>query len=308
MSERRTSSFSAYNEGNETPIDFAPIRAESRHAVRPEGKATDAEAAEKEPRRLRRWLFVLVVIGLSGIFINQYRGVISDSIAIVGEQLPALNLPDFDRPVINKPINTVRLESPLHRVTEQEVRTLLARYTESGFLGVDVQDLRDELELNPWVARATVRRVWPDGLVIMIDEHRPIARWGQTALLNEQGEVFTPTMRGPEVDLPGLSGPEGSEAMVWAMFEQINQQLSAIEMKLNEISVDARGSWNGQVVGGPTLRIGREDIDERITRFVRLVKGGLAEQLANAETIDLRYSNGISVSNKSDATEAVARR
>jgi cell division protein FtsQ len=307
MSEHRTSSFSAYNEAQETPIDFAPIRAESRHAVRPEGKTFD-EADVQAPRRLRVWLVLVFVLGFSGIVANQYRGEISDSIAVFAQQIPVIELPDFDRPVINKPINTVRLESPLHRVTEQEVRMLLARYTESGFLGVDVKDLRDELELNPWVDSATVRRVWPDALVIMIDEHRPIARWGDHSLLNERGEVFSPTMRGSEVDLPALSGPDGSQTLVLAMFEHFNAMLSATEMALHTISVDARGSWSAVVADGPALRIGREDLDERVTRFVRLVNGGLAEQLANAERIDLRYSNGISVSNKTDATGSVASR
>jgi cell division protein FtsQ len=307
MSDRRTGSFSAYNEGHETPIDFAPIRAESRHAVRPEGKAIDAES-DKAPRRLRGWLVLILLVGLSGIAANQFRGEISDSIAVLAQQLPVVDLPDFDRPVINKPINTVRLESPLNRVTEQEVRMLLARYTESGFLGMDVQDLRDELELNPWVERATVRRVWPDELVIMIDEQRPIARWREGSLLNEHGEVFSPPMRGSETELPLFSGPEGSESLVRANFEHFNTLLSAIDMRLHTISVDARGSWSGVVADGPVLRIGREDVEERMTRFVRLIKGGLAEQLANAETIDLRYNNGISVSNKTDVTGSVASR
>jgi cell division protein FtsQ len=307
MSDRRTGSFSAYNDGHETPIDFAPIRAESRHAVRPEGKAVDAES-DKAPRRLRGWFVLVLLVGLCGIAANQFRAEISDSIAVLAQQLPVVELPDFDRPVINKPINTVRLESPLHRVTEQEVRMLLARYTESGFLGVDVQNLRDELELNPWVESATVRRVWPDELVIMIDEQRPVARWGEASLLNEQGEVFSPPMRGSETQLPLMSGPEGSESLVRANFEHFNTMLSAINMRLHTISVDARGSWSGVVADGPVLRIGREDVEERMTRFVRLIKGGLAEQLANAETIDLRYSNGISVSNKTDATGSVASR
>jgi cell division protein FtsQ len=79
-------------------------------------------------------------------------------------------------------------------------------------------------------------------------------------------------------------------------------------MRLHTISVDARGSWSGVVADGPVLRIGREDVEERMTRFVRLIEGGLAEQLANAETIDLRYNNGISVSNKTDTTGSVASR
>jgi cell division protein FtsQ len=307
MSERRTSSFSAYNDAQETPIDFAPIRAESRHAVRPQGKTVDDDAVQG-PRRLRVWLVLVLALGLSGIVANQYRGEISDSFAVFAQQIPMPDLPDFDRPVINKPINTVRLESPLHRVTEQEVRMLLARYTESGFLGIDVQNLRAELELNPWVDRATVRRVWPDELVIMIDEQRPIARWGEHALLNARGEVFSPPMRGSEGDLPALSGPDGSETVVLEMFEHFNAMMSAIAMELHTLSVDARGSWSAAVADGPVLRIGRENLDERVSRFVRLVKGGLAEQLANAERIDLRYSNGISVSNKTDATGTVASR
>lgn len=307
MSDHRTSSFSAYNDAQETPIDFAPLRAEGRHAVRPEGKVVDVDAV-RAPRRLRTWLTMVLVLGLSGIAINQYRGEISDTLAGFAEQLPVLDLPDFERPVVNKPINTVRLESPLDRVTEQEVRMLLARYTESGFLGVDVQDLRDELELNPWVDRATVRRVWPDGLVIMIDEQRPLARWGEYSLLNERGEVFSPPMRGSEIELPALSGPVGSESLVLAKFEHFNAMMSAIEMKLHTISVDARGSWSAVIADGPVLRIGRENLDERVTRFVRLVEGGLAQQLANAERVDLRYSNGISVSNKTEATGSVASR
>lgn len=312
MSERRPGSFSAYSGSQETPTDFAPIRAESRDAVRPEGKVTD-EQAEPTKRRLRGWLVLLLVVGLGGIAINHYRGILADSLAAVAEQIPALNLPglnlpDFNRPVINRPINTVRLESRLESVTEEEVRLLLARYTESGFLGVDVQDLRDELELNPWVARATVRRVWPDALVIRIEEEQPIARWGDTELLNAEGAVFAPPMRGNESELPALQGPAGAESIVLARYEELGILLSEIDMTLISLSVNARGSWTAGVAGGLELKIGRDDVDERLQRFVRLYRGGLSEQLADAQTIDLRYSNGISVSNKPAATSSVASR
>ncbi|MBU2097218.1 MAG: cell division protein FtsQ/DivIB [Gammaproteobacteria bacterium] len=312
MSERRPGSFSAYSGARETPMDFAPIRAESRHAVRPEGKVTD-EHAEPARRRLRGWLVLILVLGLGGIALNHYRGILADSLAAVAERVPALNvpglnLPEFNRPVINRPINTVRLESRLESVTEEEVRLLLARYTESGFLGVDVQDLRDELELNPWVARATVRRVWPDALVIRIEEEQPIARWGDSSLINAEGAVFSPPMRGTESELPALNGPEGSEAMVLAKYREFADMLAATDMTLSSLNVNARGSWTAAVSSGIELKIGRDDVDERLQRFVRLYRGGLSEQLADAQTIDMRYSNGISVSNKPDATSSVASR
>src|SRR5690606_2156992 len=119
MSERRPGSFSAYSGGGETPIDFAPIRAESRHAVRPEGKVRD-ESEEPQRRRLRGWFVLTLVVGLSAIAINQYRGIIADSLVVIAEQFPSIDLPEFKRPVINSAINTVRMETPLNRVTEDE--------------------------------------------------------------------------------------------------------------------------------------------------------------------------------------------
>jgi cell division protein FtsQ len=312
MSERRSGSFSAYSGAREIPLDFAPIRAEGRHAVRPEGKVTD-EKAEPARRSLRGWFVVILMTGLLGIAINQYRGILTDYLVVFTEKMPALDLPGFkfpelNRPAINRPINTVRLESRLKSVTEEEVRILLARYTESGFLGVDVQDLRDELEHNPWVARATVKRVWPDALVIRIEEEQAIARWGDAELLNADGVAFAPPMRGTEDHLPALRGPEGSETMMMARFQELSALMSGIGMRLEGLSVNARGSWAAEIEGGLELKIGRDDVEERLQRFVRLYRGGLSEQLANAQTIDLRYSNGISVSNKPAATSSVASR
>lgn len=312
MSERRPGSFSAYSGTRETPRDFAPVRAESRHAVRPEGKVND-DKTEPTRRRVRGWLLLILVAGLGGIAINHYRGILADALATVAEYVPAITVPGFtmpelNRPVINRAINTVRLESRLQSVTEEEVRVLLARYTESGFLGFDVQDLRDELELNPWVARATVRRVWPDALVIRLEEQQPIARWGDDALLNSEGVVFAPPMRGTELSLPALRGPVGSEAMVLARYYELRALLSEVNMELGSLSVNARGSWTAEIVGGLQLKIGRDDVDERLQRFIHLYRAGLSEQLTDAQTIDLRYSNGISVSNKHAATSSVASR
>ena len=302
MSDSRSrSTFSAYAGASEVPMDFAPVRAEARQ-VEPE---TAAQA--RSGGGLRFVLLGLILVGAAGIGIHQYRGVAADYLVTLTDSMPALNLPEINRPVINREINTVRLDSPLHRVTETEVRTLLARYTESGFLGVDVQDLRDELEQNPWVAHATVRRVWPDVLVINIREQQPVARWGETALLNEAGDVFTPPLRGPESGLPALTGPEGSEAVVLSQYALFEQVLSQLDMALTSVALSPRGSWTVGVKDGPLLRLGRDDFMVRLERFVSVYRSGLQDHLADARTIDLRYDNGFSVSKNTVTTDAVAR-
>ncbi|OFE11138.1 hypothetical protein PHACT_14910 [Pseudohongiella acticola] len=283
-------------------MDFAPVRAEARHV------APDTREDRKSAGVLRLILLGIILLGAGGIALHQYRGVAADYLATVSDRLPVFNLPEISRPVINREINTVRLDSPLHRLTGEEVRTLLARYTESGFLGVDVQDLRDELEQNPWVAHATVRRVWPDVLVVSIREQQPIARWGEAALLNESGDVFAPPLRGFESALPALDGPAGSEALVLTQHGIFSQTLAPLGMVPASVSLSQRGSWTIEVEGGPVLRLGRDDVMARLDRLVAVYRSGLQDHLADARTIDLRYGNGFSVSKNTVVADAVARR
>ena len=303
MSEqRRRSTFSAYTGASDVPTDFAPVRAEARHV------APEAATTKRSGGGLRLALLGMILVGAGAIAIHQYRGVAADYAALLADRLPVLNLPDIKRPVINREINTVRLDSPLHRLTGQEVRSLLAKYTESGFLGVDVQDLRDELEQNPWVEHATVRRVWPDVLVVSIREHQPIARWGEASLLNETGEVFTPPLRGSESALPALAGPDSSESLVLSQYKYFAETLAPLDMTPAAVSLSQRGSWTIEVENGPVLRLGRDDVEARLDRLVSVYRSGLQDHLADARTIDLRYGNGFSVSKNTVATDAVARR
>lgn len=299
---RQKPTFSAYAGAPDVPMDFAPMRAEAR-SVEP-----DSRGPGRSGGRLRFILLGLILVGAAGIGVHQYRGVFADYLAIVADSTPALNLPEISRPVINREINTVRLDSPLHRVTEREVRTLLARYTESGFLGMDVQDLRDELEQNPWVAHATVRRVWPDLLVVSIREQQPVARWGEEALLNEGGDVFTPPLRGPEAGLPALAGPDGTQALMLLQHEAFATALSTLNMTVVSVELSPRGSWSVGVDNGPLLRLGRDDFMARLQRFIAVYRSGLQDHLADARTIDLRYDNGFSVSKNTVTTDTVARR
>lgn len=322
MSEQhRHASFTAYDRGGaSTPADFAPIRAELRHASR-NPEETGAEQLQQK-RRLRWVVLTLALLTGTGILAHRYYGILADFTAervahlaeleIGGRKLAdvsgAFQLPEFQRPAINRPINTVRVESPLHQVTEDEVRTLLARYTESGFLGVDVQDLRDELERNPWIADASVRRVWPDVLAIRIEEETPIAIWGDAALLNKHREAFVAPLREPLDHLPRLSGPDGAEEMVVARYQKFSERLIEDGMTVASMSVDERGSWRLKLSDGPELRLGREQVEARLERFIAMYTTDLREQLADAGTVDLRYRNGFSVSAANVSADSVASR
>src|SRR5690554_6433950 len=96
------------------------------------------------------------------------------------------------QPLAQRPISVINVEGDLQYIDRASVQAALAPYQQKSLVTIDLDALRADLLAMPWVSGASVRRVWPDQLVINLDEHLPVARWGDDALLNNNGRAFTP--------------------------------------------------------------------------------------------------------------------
>src|SRR5690606_2034590 len=101
-------------------------------------------------------------------------------------------LVDRLQPLAQRPISVINVEGDLQYIDRASVQAALAPYQQKSLVTIDLDALRADLLAMPWVSAASVRRVWPDQLVINLDEHLPVARWGDDALLNNNGRAFTP--------------------------------------------------------------------------------------------------------------------
>ncbi|HYY62811.1 MAG TPA: FtsQ-type POTRA domain-containing protein, partial [Burkholderiales bacterium] len=88
------------------------------------------------------------------------------------------------------PVRTIELRTPLNQASRADVRATLAQVGRGNFFAAPIDELRAALERLPWVRRAAVRRVWPDGLEVNIEEHVALARWATGGLVNPLGERF----------------------------------------------------------------------------------------------------------------------
>ena len=79
----------------------------------------------------------------------------------------------------------------------------------------DLDVTRAAFEALPWVRRATVRRQWPNRLVVALEEHQALARWNDedgNRFVSVAGEAFAaPGEKALGAALPLLLGPEGAE-------------------------------------------------------------------------------------------------
>ena len=203
------------------------------------------------------------------------------------------------------PIRKVSVEGDFRYLTPGYIQSLVADSLHGGFFDVDVQMIRGRLLEEPWIFEATVERMWPDVLRVAIVEQVPTARWGPHALLNAAADVYAPAQSSIPTGLPTLNGPIGSEVEVLARYREIAAQLRALPLEVATVSLSERGAWTVGLRDQTQLVIGRRNIEQRIARFTAVFEPWLKPQWSNIATVDLRYTNGFAVQERSP-TAAVA--
>ncbi len=193
------------------------------------------------------------------------------------------------------PLRTLRVQGTLQRVDEAQLRAIVLPHAQRGFFAVQLDRIRNDVDALPWVARAEVRKHWPDVLIVAISEHRPFARWGEERLLSEQGRIFPAKSVEVPRGLPLLDGPESRVVEVVALYNQARERL-ANAGGVRSVALDKRGSWSIVLGNGTEVVLGRNDPDARLERFApllpRLIAQHPGQRLARA---DLRYTNGFSL-------------
>jgi cell division protein FtsQ len=187
------------------------------------------------------------------------------------------------------PITEVRVVTPLTHVTREQVETIVRREVRGNFFTLQLASTRVAFEKLPWVRRAEVRRQWPGLLEVVLTEHVPLARWGKSALVNVHGEVFEAAYDG---SLPIFNGPDGTAKEIAIQYEHFRRSLAAIGKMPGEINVSPRRAWQIRLDDGMTVDFGRENVEERLRRFVSTYPRTIARMTRPVDRVDLRYANG----------------
>jgi cell division protein FtsQ len=198
-------------------------------------------------------------------------------------------------PYADRPIAKISVEGDLSYVSQQAVQEHMEPFVKASFFSVDLPGLRHELEQMPWIASAQVRRVWPDQLLVRLEEHLPIARWGDEALLNNQGKAFAPKQQANYQHLPQLYGPKRAQQKVMQQYQMLSQMLRPLGFSVARLELRERGSWFLSTGQGIELLLGRDHLVEKMRRFTAIYDKALKAQQTNIARIDLRYAYGLAV-------------
>ena len=189
---------------------------------------------------------------------------------------------------------------PLRHVSPPLLRGAVMREVRGNFFAADLGAVRATFETVSWVRRASVRRVWPDGLEVAIEEHRPLALWDDGRLVNTFGELFAANLGEAEEDgeLPQFSGPEDSALQVARRYAELRETVAPLRVQPEALSLSPRHAWTLRLDDGTTLLLGRDQgmpIERRVARWVEAYPQVVASLNRRAEVIDLRYPNGFAI-------------
>jgi cell division protein FtsQ len=182
------------------------------------------------------------------------------------------------------------------------LRANVAPQLVGNFFTINLGAARDAFEQVPWVRSAQIHREYPRTLRVVLQEHHATAHWGGesgNAMLNQQGEVFEANGEDTEEDdLPRLDGPEGYAAQVLQMYALLQPAFTALDMKIESLTLSGRGGWNAVLDGGAVVELGggsSEEVLQRTQRFTRTLAQVAAQHRRRADSLefaDLRHTGG----------------
>ncbi len=252
------------------------VKRKARGAVRVERKAARQPVAIQINKR---WLFVFVLFGSQAYAAWVLQG-------------------NWRQTVV--PIEQVDIQGELRHLSDEQLRQTIRSSLVGGYFTIDLNAVRNALLQLPWVEDASVRRKWPSGLQIRVQEKTAVAYWNDDALLSAEGEVFRPNQVPRDMALPKMAGPDGLHENVWRFMQQLQQQFAALGLQVDKLVLDKRRAWqiylaNDAQHAGALIRLGRNDTQQRLHRFVEVFAMSNAPSLQQASVVDMRYPNGFAM-------------
>ncbi len=218
--------------------------------------------------------------------------------------------------IVIEPIKGNKLEY----VSPASIQQTIAGKLRGNFFTINLPESKKLFEQSPWVRHADITRVWPDGLLIKIEEQEPFAYWNEREMINTWGEVFTANQAElPEdAQLPQFNGPAGSEMLVVQRYAELVRWLAPLNLGVDEITLSDRYAWRVELNDNTKLVLGRDpgadalnphggqgavSFASTIERFVQAWPV-LKEKVAGRQItqVDLRYTKGFAITFEPAAT------
>jgi len=190
------------------------------------------------------------------------------------------------------------------QLTREEILATAGVTGRTSLLFLDAAATRERLKTNPWIADATVQKLYPDRLQITVRERKPYALWqkqGRVSVIAIDGTVLEPYVAAHLTRLPLVVG-RGAEARAKEFLDLLDHYPGIRDAVQASVLVAER-RWNLHLKNGIDVRLPESDVEQALAMLVSLdhQKNLLSRDLA---AIDLRLPDRVTVRLSDAAAQA----
>lgn len=189
-------------------------------------------------------------------------------------------------------VDNVDIEGEFRFWQASQLASELSWVRELNFFSLDVREVKDRLEGLPLVQTVSVKKIWPDTLLIKFKEDIPVAVWNERTLLNPHGVALSLPEGFEQGTLPRLTGPKSEAEKVMRQFQRLQRKLVSMDVRIESLSMNNVGSWQATLSNRWSVEFGRQQQEQRVSRLVTLLKILPQEKVV---VVDLRYGKGAAI-------------
>lgn len=197
--------------------------------------------------------------------------------------------------VMNRPIAKVSIEGEFKFIEKAEIAEIVSAHINREFVQLDLQEIKRNLELQPWVSTVILARRWPDQLYVKVEEQQPIARWGNKGFINQRGELVYVPITDYLKALPQLSAEDQMAEQMMQTYLALNKLLRPLSLEIASLACDEKRAWDMQLSNGLVVRLGRDELFAKVQRVLLVYKADISERLEEVVQVDARYHQGVAV-------------
>jgi cell division protein FtsQ len=158
-----------------------------------------------------------------------------------------------------------------HHVSREEVLAVAGITGTTSLVFLDVERTRERLKTNPWIADATVLKLYPGELQVGIKEREPFALWqkeGRVSVIAADGTVLEPYVAPRLIRLPLVVG-QGAETRAKDFLALLDRYPGLRDFVQASVLVGER-RWNLRLKNGIDVLLPESETASALERLVAL--------------------------------------
>ena len=191
----------------------------------------------------------------------------------------------------------------VQHVKPKELKKLVIMELNGTALTTDLGPIYKSVLSHPWIKEATVRRIWPNKILVNLVEHNIIGVWSDGRFVTQAGKLLQfDKLQSESINkekncfLLKLDGPNETVTAVLDRARMISKKAIKVGLQTTGVQLTNQYDWRVFFSNGMKMELGGENLEtpleKRLDNFFNSIAWVRKKIKKDLISVDLRYAQG----------------